>query len=491
MTWRSGGFTAPSFLWRVVDQYSNDRTVCGFHKLNQNARRLVRILRIGGILIGLAAAAYFFLRALAPTDVLPISNKPSNVHLVSAREYNRIDFDALRMPWIMVPQSEPISHSGGAQAVSGFVGAQACSECHGDYYDSFVHTSHFKTSATPNANNLPDCFGTGRNVLTTAVPEIRFEMSHDSERYYQVLYATESGITYGLSIPIELVFGSGKIAQTYGYWNGDHLYELPVTYFREEDRWISSPGYQDGTADFARPIEVRCLECHLTYAEWIPGTHNAYRRDSLILGVSCERCHGPGMAHIEHHRNNPKDIEPRAIVHPGELSRELRIELCSQCHLAGGTRNSPPFSFRPGDLLAEHVTGLTEDDLEGGVHTANQSARMKKSRCYTESDTLSCTSCHDPHVQERERPKVFAERCLSCHERNHCGQADAVGTQLESLCIDCHMPLHRDDEIRMEQDGGIRFPLLRDHFVRVSRSDAQQILDSLRLEAAVPQTATP
>ncbi len=60
---------------------------------------------------------------------------------------------------------------------------------------------------------------------------------------------------------IDIVTGSGIKGQTYLYWKGDQLFQLPVSYWTDLKRWITSPGYTEGVANFDRPIVPRCLEC--------------------------------------------------------------------------------------------------------------------------------------------------------------------------------------------------------------------------------------
>jgi len=43
---------------------------------------------------------------------------------------------------------------------------------------------------------------------------------------------------------IDVVIGSGVRGQSYLYWHGDQLYELPVSYWSDGGRWINSPGYK-------------------------------------------------------------------------------------------------------------------------------------------------------------------------------------------------------------------------------------------------------
>jgi len=39
---------------------------------------------------------------------------------------------------------------------------------------------------------------------------------------------------------MDIVIGSGVRGQSYLYWHGDQLYELPVSYWSDGSRWINS-----------------------------------------------------------------------------------------------------------------------------------------------------------------------------------------------------------------------------------------------------------
>ena len=49
----------------------------------------------------------------------------------------------------------------------------------------------------------------------------------------QIAYHTEQ---------IDIVIGSGRKAQTYLFWKGDQLFELPVSYWVELGEWGNKPG---------------------------------------------------------------------------------------------------------------------------------------------------------------------------------------------------------------------------------------------------------
>ena len=347
-----------------------------------------------------------------------------------------------------------------------------CGECHADKYETFIETAHAKTSLPVSHDVIRGSFVADENRLATRDPGLEFVMEAREDDFYQKVLVTRRGKTYSHEQRIDIITGSANHGQSFLYWKDDRLYELPVTYFTASDRWMNSPGYPDGTADFARPINARCLECHSTYFQHVPETENRFVPSKTILGVTCERCHGPGKNHVIFHRQHPDEIDARFIVHPSLLPRERAVQVCAQCHSgAGKARFKPPFTYRPGEDLGDFMMLDNRETAQaGGVHTANQLGRLALSRCFKESDELTCASCHNPHQNENQKTAIFVERCLKCHDMAQCDKAESMHSGDSQNCIACHMPMQRDQNIRLKGPKTDGLPLIRDHFIRVFSS---------------------
>lgn len=286
--------------------------------------------------------------------------------------------------------------------------------------------------------------------MTTANPNLEFLMEAKGSEWLQTAIIRTSATTVlSRSERFDLVIGSGRKGQTYLYWDNNELFQLPVSYWAEIHRWINSPGYVDGYASFERPIDARCLECHATSVKSQPPPINRYDRESLVVGISCTKCH--------------ESIDGQ---HPNKLSRQQQMDLCSLCHAGIGNSRTPPGTFRPGDRIANHLNfPMVETGGPLDVH-ANQVGLLAQSRCFQKSPALSCTTCHDVHVTQRD-PSIFSRQCLSCHEPKQCGQFKTQGAGILTRCVECHMPLQETAQIVSTTDGILLRPKVRNHRIAI------------------------
>ncbi|MES2220018.1 MAG: multiheme c-type cytochrome, partial [Acidobacteriota bacterium] len=185
---------------------------------------------------------------------------------------------------------------------NGYVGDDACLRCHAKTVASFHQTTHFRTSSGPSETSILGKFTSDNDILKTANPGLYFKMEErraagSKSSFSETAVEGDAPDTTSETEPIDVVIGSGEKGQTYLYWKGDRLFELPVSYWTSLG-WVNSPGYRDGIADFNRLIIPRCLECHASYFESRQPPVNRYNPAGYSLGIHCEVCHGPGRDHV-------------------------------------------------------------------------------------------------------------------------------------------------------------------------------------------------
>lgn len=377
--------------------------------------------------------------------------------------------------FVIYPDNEPRGpERARSERSSGFVGGQACAQCHESIYRSFLQTSHATTAAAVTVEDIQSKLTDKTQRVNLGGPTVHVELKTRPEGAYQTAIAEYFGSRFTYTERFDLAVGSGKMGHSYFYWKNSRLFQLPVSYVSIAKEWRNSPGFGGNTAIFARPIPARCLECHAAFVDADPQDQYVMDRHSVITGIACELCHGRGKQHVEYHAAHPEVTESEFIVRAGTLSRERQIDVCSLCHAGGGDLRDvlkPPYSFQPGERLDSYLKHrLPEESAIRGPHSNDQFLRLSRSRCFQQSEKLVCTTCHDPHTFERRKTSLFSKRCQQCHQPEDCGKSAELGELARLNCIDCHMAkaefeLHSVDFFA--KDANQDATLLRDHWIRV------------------------
>lgn len=249
---------------------------------------------------------------------------------------------------------------------------------------------------------------------------------------------------------IEFAFGSGHHATTFVTVDDPNpksfsALEHRLTYFAGDRRLGVTPG--QSTVSDVDPADKtpigrllderharRCFDCHTTRLS----DQNQTTLDvkTMIPNVSCERCHGPGKAHVEAARRGEPNL--KVPFGSGRNTARQQMMLCGHCHRLADM--APPGSIRPdNDELARF-----------------QPVGLMLSACYKKSDgALSCTTCHNPHRRASTVTAEYEAVCIRCHQS--APKQVVCKVSAESGCIGCHMP---------KRDAGQRI-LFADHWIRI------------------------
>lgn len=360
------------------------------------------------------------------------------------------------------------------QTNNGYANPATCLSCHADIAASYRQTGmgqSFHRMAT--AERIADF--QVHNTLYNKASDRHYRMVEKDgvwfEQRFQIGF--EGKETNREEMRIDYAVGSGNHALTFLHRTSEgKLIELPVSWYSEAGGyWEMSPGYDDAhQQDFRRAIPYQCMACHNAYpapdqAMNAGPDKNIFGAD-LPEGIDCQRCHGPGQAHVEavEAGDTIKAIRA-AIVNPARLSRDRQMEVCMQCHLETTSWPLPhsilefehtAFSYRPGEplenyqLAFDHKPGTGYDDNFEVVHQAYQ---LRKSLCFQKSQ-MTCITCHDPHRQLRgeQATQHYIAVCLNCHSGVHAlgipgeGKPAARTSTEQSNCLTCHMWKRRTDD---------------------------------------------
>jgi hypothetical protein len=352
-----------------------------------------------------------------------------------------------------------------------FAGSTSCAGCHKNIYDSHIHTAHYLTTRPAMKEYIKGSFDAGQNIFAYDSDRIVYMEKRDSGFYQVAYYKGEERITGRFDI----VVGSGSKGQTYITRFNKQLYQLPVSYFTAAHKWANSPLYPTNPILFNRPITSRCLECHSTFAQAAssPDVEPEAFESRMIYGVDCEKCHGPAAKHVAFQTQNPKETQGRFILNPARFTKQQNLDLCGLCHGGRLQKTKPSFEFVSGDKLSDYfvVDTLTPNPDNIDVH-GNQYGLLRSSKCFKVSNIMTCTTCHNPHENERGNITLFSQRCITCHDSEHnksCKMTASIGPSISLNCIDCHMPLKKSKSITelLSGDSKPTAALIRSHLIKI------------------------
>lgn len=367
-----------------------------------------------------------------------------------------------------------------------FAGSAACASCHSEIFKSSRHTAHFLTSGLPDEARIKGSFAPGKNQFVYN-QWMLVELEKKKDVFLQTAYMN--------GIPTEqrafgIVVGSGRKGQTYLYWDKNNLYQLPVSYYTPGNDWCNSPGYPENYIRFDRAIHAACLECHATYAEAKEKKDGStvFNRKSILYGVDCERCHGPGAAHVTFHTQHPEAKTASNIINTKHLSRQQRLDACALCHSGLRKHIQPAFTFMMGQKLDDYSIPNYDIDTAGSLDVhGNQYGLMTACQCFRIATKMDCSSCHNVHVNERQDMAAFSQRCMNCHNQNGvahntCAFKPPAGIVLSDNCVDCHMPAlpSRKITLKLANASTTTPDLVRTHLVNIYPEATKKFLEKIR-----------
>lgn len=366
-----------------------------------------------------------------------------------------------------------------------YLGSQACAPCHRAKFNTFVRTGHHLATSAPSAATMLGQFSGQGATMATSNPGLRFHMDARTDGFYETALTGTPQRPVSRSERMAIVIGSGRQGQGFLYWRGNALFQLPVSLWSgpgQPVRWINAPGYADGVADFDRAVTARCLECHTTYFQ-LTRSPNVYDKTNFMLGIGCERCHGPGGDHVDRHNLAPLDPQAQdTIVNTATLSRDRQMELCAVCHLGHiSPGRAPSFSYVPGEPFDLYfhtgspggqkpinmpvLPAMAPAMNNGGDVQGDQVGLLRRSRCY-QASTMTCSTCHDVHAPQRD-PVAMSDKCLKCHKVSSCRVAPRPATGLTGKCVECHMPRQTTQRVTIAGPGATLQVQLRTHLIKV------------------------
>ena len=339
-------------------------------------------------------------------------------------------------------------------AETDFVGATACASCHQRMHETWKSGRHSRmVQPATNASVVGD-FSKGTVTLRGSRYRLRIT---DGQ-----FFITESSLTgKEREHRVEYTLGNRRIQHYLTTIEDGRIIVLPPSWDVQRRSWfhnmeIVRPDEDDKT--HVQQWNKSCVWCHVSQEQinYSPATRS-YATEWLDFGTSCERCHGPGRAHVQHYTRSEESrpAGQRLIVRPTRLDPNTSSMICAQCH---SLRDVVAPDFRAGENYYDYFQPVLEHGSRSARDPAywadgrprrfsNDALGLWQSQCFLRGGA-TCTTCHtDPHQPDIEKNAQLASAnnglCTQCHQdigtrltahTRH--RADGAG----SSCVECHMP---------------------------------------------------
>ncbi len=346
------------------------------------------------------------------------------------------------------PQPQPAIRFENASAAAAYVGAAACTECHEE--EAQAHAAH------PHARSFgvvkPEADLIGEHWHEPSAMTYRMAEHEGALRVRGSLKMKDGSEELLSEHVLSHWIGSGDRVRQYAAEPDGFLMLGPLVHRAGAQGWqVDEECDKPLAADFVRPVAPTCVRCHAGRMTQVDGAENRFRFAEPAIG--CERCHGPGALHVQHQQTlATSDAAPEAadqpdltIANPAHMRRDRAMAICAQCHMSDAL-TVYRIGKKPGDWQAAqpwedaHVT-FRPAGRPDGVPNASHVDLLAASRCYQESDTLTCVTCHGAHghdVDASETRRRSNAACAQCH--GDCGRPEPAAKPSGEDCASCHMP---------------------------------------------------
>ncbi len=362
-----------------------------------------------------------------------------------------------------------------------YVGMNTCKSCHANVHETFQHTGMGRSFDLATLQKSAAKFGP-QAVVFDSLRNFYYHPFFKDSVMYVLEYRLENGDTTHRRLEqISYIIGSGQHTNSHIINENGYIYQAPITWYTQEQRWDLAPGFKENNSRFGRWLTDECITCHNHLPEQVPGSLNRFSK--MPTGIECERCHGPGKLHVEEKLagiivDTSKQAD-YSIVNPRRLSRDLQMDLCQRCHLQGVTvlnEGKTFYEFKPGMQLSEvlQVYLPRYTDSHERFIMASQADRLRMSDCFARSEELSCITCHQPHRSVEITPaSQYNSACMKCHQPTACTEAPATRASKSDNCVTCHMP----------KSGSVDIPHVRITDHRIAKHNEQKALSTPQKKA--------
>ena len=151
-----------------------------------------------------------------------------------------------------------------------YVGDEVCARCHVEI------TKTYRQHPMGQSMSVPTESGIKANGVVFQVADLVYSiLRRDGRVFHREEKHDDKGRTIAANQEeVRYVLGSGRRGLAFLVEKADGLYQSPISWYAQEQRWALAPRYETVNLHFNRPITAGCLLCDTNQFEVIQGTRS-------------------------------------------------------------------------------------------------------------------------------------------------------------------------------------------------------------------------
>ena len=144
-----------------------------------------------------------------------------------------------------------------------YVGIEICASCHEDKHSTFIHTGMGLSFDSATREKSSAIFSTQHKVYDSNSDMYYYPYWLKNKLFIKEFRLSNQDTIHQLDVQINYIVGSGQHTNSHLFSEQGYLFQAPITFYVQEQKWDLAPGFENGNnARFSRILNSECVSCH-------------------------------------------------------------------------------------------------------------------------------------------------------------------------------------------------------------------------------------
>ena len=159
-----------------------------------------------------------------------------------------------------------------------YVGMKTCATCHQNKHQTFVHTGMGLSFDSATRQKSSALFGANHQVYDSFSDLHYYPFWENEKLYIKEFRLLEQDTIHQLTKEINYIVGSGQHTNSHIIEKNGYLFQAPITFYVQKQKWDLAPGFEGGNnSRFSRILNSECISCHNSMPDLIDNSQFKFK----------------------------------------------------------------------------------------------------------------------------------------------------------------------------------------------------------------------